>query len=77
MGCSRPQLALLGPTRLGGHFAGGVQGSDEKGGKRDRFATQEQARLAIFEYVEVFYNRVRLHSALGFKSHVDFEQQLN
>jgi putative transposase len=44
---------------------------------RHRFATQEQARLAIFEYVEVFYNRVRLHSALGFKSPVDFEQQLN
>jgi len=44
---------------------------------RQHFATRQQARLAIFEYVEVFYNRVRLHSALGFKSPVDFEQQLN
>ena len=44
---------------------------------RHHFATRQQARLAIFEYVEVFYNRVRLHSALGFKSPVDFEQQLN
>jgi len=41
------------------------------------FATREQARLAIFEYVEVFYNRVRLHSALGYQSPVDFENQLN
>ncbi len=44
---------------------------------RHNFATRQEARLAIFEYVEVFYNRVRLHSALGFMSPVDFEQQLN
>jgi transposase InsO family protein len=30
------------------------------------FATRAQAQLAIFEYVETFYNRVRLHSALGY-----------
>jgi putative transposase len=41
------------------------------------FATRTEARLAIFEYVEVFYNRVRLHSALGFLSPVDFETKLN
>ena len=39
------------------------------------FATRAEARLAIFDYVEVFYNRQRLHSALGFLSPVDFEQQ--
>jgi transposase InsO family protein len=44
---------------------------------RQPFATRQQARAAIFEYIEVFYNRVRLHSALGFKSPVDFEQQTN
>ena len=44
---------------------------------RQTFATRQEARLAIFEYVEVYYNRVRLHSALGFQSPVDFEQQLN
>jgi transposase InsO family protein len=32
---------------------------------------------AIFEWIGVFYNRERLHSALGFKSPVDFETQLN
>jgi transposase InsO family protein len=42
------------------------------------FATRAQARAAIFEWIEVFYNnRVRFHSALGCKSPVDFETQLN
>jgi transposase InsO family protein len=41
------------------------------------FATRAQARAAIFEWIEVFYNRMRFHSALGFKSPVDFETQLN
>jgi putative transposase len=40
---------------------------------RRQFAT----RAAIFEWIEVFYNRERFHSALGFKSPVDFEKQLN
>ena len=41
------------------------------------FATREQAQNALFEYIEVFYNRKRLHSALGFQSPVDFETKLN
>jgi transposase InsO family protein len=41
------------------------------------FATRAAARLAIFEYVEIFYNRTRLHSALGYLSPVDFETKLN
>jgi putative transposase len=44
---------------------------------RREFPSREEARRAIFEYVEVFYNRVRLHSALGYKSPVDFENQFN
>ncbi|MDX1524550.1 MAG: IS3 family transposase, partial [Anaerolineae bacterium] len=36
-------------------------------------ATWSEARLDIFEYIEVFYNRVRRHSALGFKSPANFE----
>jgi putative transposase len=44
---------------------------------RTRFATRAQARAAIFEWIEVFYNRQRFHSALDFKSPVDFETQLN
>jgi len=38
------------------------------------FATRDQARAVIFEYLEVFYNRVRRHSSLGFLSPVDFER---
>lgn len=39
------------------------------------FASRAQARTAIFEYIEVFYNRQRLHSALGYLSPEQFEQQ--
>ena len=34
----------------------------------ERYRTRNEARLSIFEYVEVFYNRKRKHSALGYKS---------
>ena len=37
------------------------------------YATREQAKQSIFEYIEVFYNRRRLHSALGYISPESFE----
>lgn len=37
------------------------------------FATREEARAAIFEFIEVFYNRYRLHSSLGYTSPATFE----
>jgi len=43
---------------------------------RRRFLTRIQARIAIFDYIEGFYNRTRLHSALGFKSPLDYETTL-
>jgi putative transposase len=44
---------------------------------RYNFATRAEARAAIFDYVEVFYNRTRLHSALGYKSPLAYESNLN
>jgi transposase InsO family protein len=41
------------------------------------FPTREKARAEIFEYLEVFYNRVRRHSSLGFVSPVEFERTHN
>jgi len=38
------------------------------------FATRDQARAELFEYLEVFYNRVRRHSSLGFVSPTEFER---
>lgn len=40
------------------------------------FRSREAAKQAIFEYIEVFYNRERLHSANGYMSPVDYELQL-
>jgi len=39
------------------------------------YQTRAEARQAIFEYIEVFYNRERLHSANGYMSPVDYELQ--
>jgi len=43
----------------------------------ERYATREQAKASIFEYVEAFYNRVRRHSSLGFLSPAEFERAHN
>ena len=40
---------------------------------RASFATRSIAERSIFEYVEVFYNRVRLHSSLGYVAPATFE----
>ena len=40
----------------------------------EHFATREQARAHVFEYIEVDYNRNRLHSTLGYLSPEQFEQ---
>jgi putative transposase len=40
------------------------------------YGTHAAARQAVFEYIEVWYNRQRRHSALGYRSPVEFEQQL-
>ena len=42
---------------------------------RSRFKTQAEARHAIFEFVEGFYNRRRRHSSIGYLSPVDYERR--
>ena len=42
----------------------------------ERPATRQAARLLIFDYVEGFYNRTRLHSSLGHQSPLAFEKNL-
>lgn len=41
---------------------------------RQRFKTRSEAMAAIFEYIEVWYNRRRTHSALGYRSPIEYEQ---
>lgn len=52
-------------------FFGTLKGECVEG---STFQTRSQARQAIFEYVECFYNWVRRHSSLGYMSPVAFEQ---
>src|SRR5438046_1601557 len=42
-----------------------------------RFATHAEARTAVFDYIETFYNRTRLHSSLAYLSPINYESQLN
>jgi putative transposase len=44
--------------------------------ERESYQTRAHARHSIFEYLEVFYHRQRLHSSLGYVSPVTFEQQV-
>ncbi len=40
---------------------------------RSTFRTREEAKLEIFQYIEQFYNRIRMHSALGYLSPWEYE----
>lgn len=40
----------------------------------EEYETREEARHSLFEYIEVFYNRVRRHSALGYQSPTQFAE---
>ena len=43
----------------------------------ETYATREEARARVFEYIEVFYNRVRRHSTLGYVAPVEYERTYN
>lgn len=42
---------------------------------REKFETKAEAMRKIFEYIEVWYNRQRLHSSLGYKTPVEYERE--
>lgn len=48
----------------------------EKGiGGREEHGTRDEAKQDIFKYIELYYNRVRMHSTLGYMSPVEYERQ--
>jgi putative transposase len=42
--------------------------------RRNSFPTRQEARTAVFDYIEAFYNPVRLHSTLGYQSPAEYEK---
>jgi len=40
----------------------------------ERYRTRDEARASVFDYIEAFYNRSRIHSTLGYLSPADFER---
>jgi transposase InsO family protein len=42
---------------------------------REDYATREEAQRSLFEYIEVFSNRRRLHSTLGYLSPVQYDEK--
>ena len=44
--------------------------------ERRRFASQAEAKIACFSFIEGWYNPVRLHSALGYRSPMDYEAMM-
>jgi putative transposase len=45
--------------------------------RRRSFATRQDARTAVFDYIETFYNPIRLHSTLGYRSPIEYEKITN
>jgi putative transposase len=43
---------------------------------RQSWPTKAELRAAVFEWIEVFYNRERIHSRLGYRSPAEFEMML-
>jgi transposase InsO family protein len=69
--CSMSEVGQCWDNAPVGSFFGRLKCEIEPDGM---FATRDQARAELFEYLEVFYNRVRRHSSLGFLSPVEFER---
>lgn len=44
--------------------------------REQAFLTRDEARRAVFDYIEIFYNRVRMHSALQYRSPAEHEERL-
>ena len=71
-------LAQLSMSRVGNCYDNAVMESFFATLKTEcvtnQFATRARAHTSIFEYIEVWYNRQRLHSTLGYLSPVEFER---
>jgi putative transposase len=81
LSCLNSALAQISMSRTGNCYDNAVAESFFSTLKTEcvpgPFLTHTQARTTLFEYMEVWYNRQRIHSTLGYHSPVDFEQQFS
>ena len=42
---------------------------------RNKYTTRQEARLDIFEYIEVFYNKERIHSSIDYMTPTEYRNQ--
>ena len=69
-----PHRGLAPAIRAAAHAAGDPVLGQEELVHDAHFATRAEARAAIVEYIEVFYNSTRRHSSLGYVSPAEYEQ---
>lgn len=73
-------LAWHGPVGVKARHAAGQRGGrvvlqDAEKGIGGRKEPWDEAKRDIFKYIELYYNRARMHSALGYMSPVEYERQ--
>ena len=73
------ELGIVGKQRKGHCYDNAAQESfcgryKTASVRNHTFASKEEAQSHVFEYIEIFYNRFRKHSSLGYKSPIEFEQ---
>jgi transposase-like protein len=67
------RLMLSRGERTVGDVAKSVGVTGEELTNRVAFLTRDAARSSVFEYIEAFYNRVRRHSTISYRSPINFE----
>ena len=73
-------LAWHGPVGIKARHAAGQRGGrvvlqDAEKGIGGRKGLWDEAKQGIFKYIELYYNRVRMHSTLDYMSPVEYERQ--
>jgi putative transposase len=70
---ARPSMGSLGDAYVDAMYASFFSTLESELSGRRKFASQAEAKMACFSFIEGWYNRVRLHSDLGYRSPMAYE----